>query len=896
MQVARTPDAPAVTGDGRTLSYAELARRASQLAHYLVQVGVQVEERVAICMRRCPETIAAMLGVLQAGAAYAPIDPEYPPDRIRAMFEDAGARIVLTQPEIADTLLGAPGQLVHVTADWGAFAHEPGEPLAARATPAHLAYVIFTSGSTGRPKAVMTTHRSASNYLQGMQAAFPMSPSDRALQVSAISFDASVSEIFTPLIDGALLVLARRDEPRDAAAVIRRILADRITSIQVVPALLYFLVREADFARCTSLRRIFCGGEGMPVELQDTVLERLPDVTLVNLYGPTEATVDPTHLVCRPGYGRGIVPVGRPSRGMQLLVLDEAMQPVPVGVPGEAYFGGTGVARGYLGRPDITAERFVPHPFGDTPGACLYRSGDVARWLPDGNLEFLGRVDHQVKVRGFRIELGEIEAALARHADVAQTVVVVHDDARVGRRLVAYVVCRDGQRPAATSFKEHLARTLPEYMVPGDFVLLDALPLNVNGKVDRGRLQAPAPPAIIDEPMLPRDDIERTIAAVWAETLTLPQIGVHDDFFQLGGHSLLATRVVAQLREALAVELSLRDRFEAPTVAGLAERARRAVPAVPSSAPARLARAGDRPLSFAQQRMWFLDQLTPGSTLYNVTGAMRVLGRLDDLTFERTFVELVRRHESLRTVFPAVGGLPVQRVLVEAELELERGDLCALDARSQEEECQRLLARAAATPFDLGRGPLLRVTLVRLEPDEHLLVLSMHHIVTDGWSLGVLVRELGELYAAFTRGEASPLAPLALQYVDIAEWQRSWLADGAMDEQLAYWKTVLAAPLPVLELPRGSPAPPHPLTPRGARRADPRRGSAGRPAAPGPGAGRDPLHGPPDRVREPAASLQREDGSARGHADRRPHAGRGREHHRLLRQHPRPPRRRVGRP
>jgi amino acid adenylation domain-containing protein len=800
MQAARTPDAPAVTGEGRTLSYAELARRASQLAHHLVRAGVQVEERVAICMHRSPETIAAMLGVLQAGAAYAPIDPEYPADRIRGMLEDAGARIVLTQPELADKLRGAPGRLVHVSSDWSTFADEPGEPPLERVNPAHLAYVIFTSGSTGRPKAVMTTHRSASNYLQGMQAAFPMSQSDRALQVSAISFDASVSEIFTPLIDGALLVLAGRDEPRDAAAVIRRILADRITSIQMVPALLHFMVRESDFARCTSLQRIFCGGEGMPVELQDAVLERLSGVTLVNLYGPTEATVDPAHLVCRPGYGRGIVPVGRPSRGMQLLILDEAMQPVPVGVPGEAYFGGAGVARGYLGRPDLTAERFVPNPFGDVPGDRLYRSGDVARWLPDGNMEFLGRVDHQVKVRGFRIELGEIEAALARHPDVAQAVVVAHDDARVGRRLVGYVIGRDGQRPAATSLREHLARTLPEYMVPGDFVLLDALPLNVNGKVDRGRLQPPAP-AAADEPLLPRDDIERTIAAVWAETLSLPRVGVHDDFFQLGGHSLLATRVVGQLRTALAVELSLRDLFEAPTVAGLAARARLAAPAASSLASAHLGRSGDRSLSFAQQRMWFLDQLTPGSTLYNVTGALRVRGHLDDVALERALAELVLRHESLRTVFPPVDGVPVQRVLAGAELHLERGDLCALDAQAREQECQRLLARAAAKPFDLARSPLLRVTLVRLASDEHLLVLSMHHIVTDGWSMGILIRELGELYAAFTRGEASPLAPLALQYIDVTEWQRVWLADGAMDEQLAYWKTVLAAPLPALELP-----------------------------------------------------------------------------------------------
>ncbi|HEX8903646.1 MAG TPA: condensation domain-containing protein, partial [Longimicrobiaceae bacterium] len=498
------------------------------------------------------------------------------------------------------------------------------------------------------------------------------------------------------------------------------------------------------------------------------------------------------------------VPIGTPISNTRVYVLDDALLPVPVGVPGELCAGGVGVARGYLNRPRLTAEKFVPDPFALEPGARMYRTGDRVRWQPDGIVEYLGRLDEQVKVRGFRIELGEIETVLRRLDGVADCAVVAREDAPGEKRLVAYLV---GTVDAAAA-REHLKRALPDYMVPGAYVILDSLPLTPNGKLDRKAL--PAPDFAPDESYVaPRTPAEELLAAMWADVLKLERVGVHDGFFEMGGHSLLATRVVSRIREVFAVELPLRALFEGPTVAELAEAVealRRAeLPEPRALVPA--ARDGAIPLSFAQERLWFLDRMEPDSPLYNIPAALRLAGALDVAALERALGEIVRRHESLRTTFADAGGQPVQVIAPFAGFTLPVEDLSALGAAEREEIVRRRANEAAAWSFDLAAGPLMRTLLLRLADDEHVLLITMHHIVSDGWSMGVFFRELSALYAAYRQGGESPLADLPVQYADYAVWQRQALRDEVLDAQLAYWTERLAGAPALLELPTDRPRP-----------------------------------------------------------------------------------------
>ncbi|HKI02159.1 MAG TPA: non-ribosomal peptide synthase/polyketide synthase, partial [Thermoanaerobaculia bacterium] len=748
-QAARTPEAVAVTFGAESLTYGELDRRANGLAWRLRDLGVGPEARVGIALERSLEMVVAVLGVLKAGGAYVPLDPSYPAERLAFMKEDAGLAAVLESLDFEESL-EAP------RVDLG---------------PDNAAYVIYTSGSTGRPKGVQIPHGALANFLVSMAEKPGLEAGDVLLAVTSLSFDIAGLELFLPLMQGGRIVLASREETADGRR-LQELLAGA-TVLQATPATWRLLI-DSGWQGGEGLKAL-CGGEALAPSLAASLLERVG--SLWNVYGPTETTVWSTVEEIQ-----GLISIGRPIANTEAYVLDGRGNPVPVGALGELVLGGKGVARGYLGRPDLTAEKFVPNPFG-APGSRLYRTGDLAHWRPDGTLECLGRIDHQVKVRGFRIELGEIEAALGRHPDVAAAVVMVR-----GERLVAYVVGR-----ISGDLRDWLRRSLPDYMIPTAWVALDELPLTPNGKVDRKAL--PAPAAEAGSEVAPRTPTEEVLAGIWAHVLHRETVGAEDSFFDLGGHSLLATQVVSRVREAFGVELPLRRMFESPTLAGLARAIEMARTEGLEAPPlVRAARDGDLPLSFAQQRLWLLDQLAPGNPFYNLSGAMRIAGNLDVEAFRAAVTEVVRRHETLRTGFVSVDGQPVQRIEPAAAFEVPLVEVLP-------EQVREMAAELARRPFDLSRPPLLRVSLLRLGEAEHVLLFSMHHIISDNWSMRVLVGEVARLYAGLT------LPELPVQYADFAVWQRGWLQGEALERQLGYWKEQLAGAPPV-ELPADRPRPP----------------------------------------------------------------------------------------
>ncbi len=570
-QAERTPDAVAVADDAQELTYRQLNRRANQLAHRLRKLGVGPDTPVAVCMERSTETIAALLAVLKAGGAYLPLAPTLPRERLAMMLDDSRAPVLLTQERLAPRLPASRAAVVFVDASGLGLDGESPENPDAPVTADHLAYLIYTSGSTGTPKAVMVPHRAISNHLRWRHAAFPMGEADRFLQKAPLEFDISVWEIFAPLSAGARSVLARPRCEMDPGYLVRVIAEERVTIAHFGPAMLQAFLEAAGVERCRSLRRVFCGGEPLPPAMMERFFARLGGA-LIHQYGPTEACVDSTVWPCRPGDRSHVLPIGRPIANTRVYVLDRHLQPVPVGVPGELHIGGAGLARGYLGRPALTAERFIPDPFVDHPGARLYKTGDLARHRADGNLEFLGRLDHQVKLRGFRIELGEVEAVLARHPAVREAVVALREDRPGDGRLVAYLVSREDPPPSIRELRGFLADTLPAYMVPAAFVPLATMPRTPNGKVDRRALPPPADSRLgLDGRFVaPRTAVEGRLAAIWCESLGVARVGCHDDFFELGGHSLLATQIVSRIRSALGLDLPVRALFDAPTVAGLA--------------------------------------------------------------------------------------------------------------------------------------------------------------------------------------------------------------------------------------------------------------------------------------------------------------------------------------
>ena len=802
-QVEKTPDAVAVVYQDATLSYGELNRRANQLAHHLRELGVRPDERVAVCLDRSLEMIVGLLAVLKAGGAYLPLDPAYPSDRLRYIVDDSAPAVLLKEGHREGPFTGIENRLpvVDLTGPAVAWSNQPNSnPEPAGLTSRDLAYVIYTSGSTGTPKGVVIEHHSLVNLICWHCASFELKCGMRSSSVASFGFDAATWEIWPPLSVGATVLLSSPMEARDPEALLAW-WSEKKPDVSFLPTSI------AEFALAHGIinplqRTLLVGGD---------LLHRLPvkalPFALINNYGPTETTVVATSGLVE--LSAEAPSIGRPIANAQVYILDEYWQPVPIGVQGELYIGGAGVGRGYLNRPERTAERFVVDPFSEEAGARMYRTGDLGRWLADGNIEFLGRNDYQVKIRGYRIELGEIEARLAEHEGVNEAVVVVHEDAPEEKRLVAYYTCMEGtaREIGAEELRSHLHTKLPKYMVPAAYVRLERLPLSPNGKVDRKGLPAPDGDAYgVRKFEAAVGEIETVLARIWADALKVERVGRHDDFFELGGHSLRAMRFISQLRQALGVEVAISDLFAHSDLAGFALVVERAAQTtLPAITPAE--RGGPLPLSFAQQRIWFLAQMEKVSEAYHIFYGWRLKGPLHYAALRRALDHIVRRHEALRTTFEPINGDPAQWIhsADESVFHLVEHDLREqIDAQK---ELERVVAQEASATFDLEAGPLIRGRLVQVGPDEHALLITMHHIVSDGWSMDVLMNELSVLYAAFVRGEEDPLPELEVQYADYAVWQRQWMEGEMLRQQAEYWERTLGGAPALLELPMDHPRP-----------------------------------------------------------------------------------------
>ncbi|MCY1021700.1 non-ribosomal peptide synthetase [Pyxidicoccus sp. MSG2] len=807
-QAEARPEAVAVKLGKEKLTYGELNRRANRLAHVLRQKGVGPEEVVGLLAERSLELVVGLLGILKAGGAYLPLDPVYPAERSRYMAKDAGVRVVVAQQALAGRLEGAEVEVVAPTVESGREDNPQVEMTSGAA-----AYVIYTSGSTGQPKGTVVEHRQVVRLFEATEEWFGFGEKDVWTLFHSYAFDFSVWEVWGALLYGGTVVVVPYLVSRSPWEFYRLLQQEKVTVLNQTPSAFRQLVALEETLGTgvdeeLSLRTVIFGGEALdPVSLKPW-FERHGDQVprLVNMYGITETTVHVTYRVMGEKDAKSASSViGEAIGDLSLYVLDGRLEPVPRGVAGELYVGGAGVTRGYLKRPELTAQRFIPDPYGGQEGARLYRTGDLARVREDGELEYLGRMDQQVKVRGFRIELGEIEAELGGHPGVGQAAVVALKDEHGEARLVGYVVPRHPVTPA--ELRAHLQGRLPEYMVPSAFMMLKALPLTENGKLDRRALPAPRPEVTdASERTPPRDDVETRLCGIF-QTVLRTEVGIHDDFFQLGGHSLLATRVVAAIRDTFGVEFPVSRLFEAPTVAGVSRALGDVQPRAPVVPLVPVPHDGGAPLTFAQERLWFLHQLEPSNSSYHCPGALRLTGALDVAALEGAFAAIVRRHESLRTRLAAVDGRAVQFVESALEIPLTRLDLTHIPASGREAELSRLARAEAERPFDLERGPLTRLTLMRVSPEDHLLVAVMHHVVSDGWSVGLLLRELASHYQALATGGAPPLAPPPIQYADFAAWQRKALTDEALAPALEHFRSRLDGAPPLLELPTDRPRP-----------------------------------------------------------------------------------------
>ena len=907
-QVAANPEAVAIALEDERLSYRELNARANKLAHHLRGLGVGTGDVAGIFMERSLEMIVGVLGALKAGAACLPLDPSLPHERLAFMLRDAGGPVVLSQQRLARELPKNGVRVVCLDSDWEAIAQNRDENPRTSVTPESWIYVIYTSGSTGKPKGVCMPHRALVNLVRWHET-MPMT-SARTMQFASLNFDISFEEIFSTLATGACLLLVKDSVRVDIPALGRFIDENRIERFHL-PVLVLQKLAEEFFNKSQtllSLRELMVGGEQL--QITDAIVKLfalLKDCTLYNHYGPSETHVVTSFTLPRDPETWPVFPLlGRPIANTEMYLLDSYLHLVPVGVPGELYIGGSCLAHGYLNRTALTAERFIPHPFSSEPGARLYKTGDLARYQKDGNIEFIGRNDFQVKIRGMRIELGEIEATLRQHETVNEAVVTLrptsdttlgqgqyrnavasgrHDistlrssDAqpdptlpRYGtdpvqarhlaadanpsggeKRLVAYVIPNPRCTIEARQLRDYLRGKLPEYMLPAAFVALTSFPLTVSGKINRLALPKPETNLETEESYIaPRGALEEVLATIFAEVLKLERIGVRDNFFDLGGHSLSATQIVSRGREAFRMELPVRKIFERPTVEGVAQalleehgeqiertaelllqissfsdeeaREKWILPVTPSrkkkiadtaSEPLREERGKPTPpetrtapLSFAQQRLWFLDQYEPENILYNIPSAIRLNGALDVIALERSLNEILKRHEALRTTFAGMSDRPLQVINEPRDFRLTVIELRESSPEKKEATVARLAADEARTPFNLAAGPLLRVKLLRLAEDDHVLLITMHHIISDGWSIKVLISEIGELYEAYANGREATLPELPIQYADFAVWQRNWLQGERLEEQLSYWKTQLAAAPPLLELPTDRPRP-----------------------------------------------------------------------------------------
>ena len=782
-QVERTPEALSVIFEDKHLTYQDLNQCANQLAHYLQKSGVGPEVRVGICMERSIEMIVGLLGILKAGGAYVPLDPTYPAKRLAFMLQDAQVPVLLTQQRLVEGLPEHQAEVVCLDTDWLAISKESKMNATSDVTLENLVYVIYTSGSTGKPKGAMNTHQAICNRLLWMQEQYQLHDQDRVLQKTPFSFDVSVWEFFWPLITGARLVIARPEGHKDASYLVDMITREEISTIHFVPSLLQIFLEEPGVERCTSLQRVICSGEALSYDLQERFFER-SRAALHNLYGPTEAAVDVTSWTCERGNARRSVPIGRPVANTQIYILDQQLQPVPIGVAGELHIGGVQVGRGYLNRLELTAERFIPHPFSDVPGARLYQTGDLARYLPDGSIEFVGRIDQQVKVRGFRIELGEIEVVLGQHPAVRESVVIVREVVPGDKRPVAYLVTEQTQ-PEGLSISElrnYVRERLPEYMIPAAFVVLEALPLNSNGKVDREALPAPdiARTALETAYLAPRSPVEEVLTGIWSEILQIEQVGIHDNFFELGGDSILSIQLVARAKQA-GLQLTPKQVFQYQTIAELAA-------VVGTAAPIRAEQGevtGSLPLTPIQH--WFFEQALPEVHHWNQAVLLQVQREMKVAWLQAAVEYLVGHHDALRLQFEQTEAGWQQR-----NAEREEGQVFSHIDLSQVEEGEQVLAleRAVAelqTSLNLTKGPLLRVAFFEMGARGCRLLFIIHHLAVDGVSWRILLEDLQSAYEQLSRGEAVELPPKTTSYQQWAQQLKEYALCSALQTERDYW-------------------------------------------------------------------------------------------------------------
>jgi amino acid adenylation domain-containing protein len=799
IQARKRGDHIAVSCDGQTITYDQLEERSNRLANRLTRMGVGVNVLVGVYLERSVDLLVAILGILKSGAAYLPLDPSYPAERVAFILDDATSPVLLSQSSLVGRLPKMNAQLLQIDAHWSEIANESALPAFDVARdPSQRAYVIYTSGSTGKPKGVEITHANVVRLFAATDDWYGFGAQDVWTMFHSYAFDFSVWEIWGALIHGGRLVVVPYLTSRSPDAFHELLVNERITVLNQTPSAFHQLIaadQNAPPSHKLSLRYVIFGGEALDTRSLKPWYERHAEdaPTLINMYGITETTVHVTYRVLtRADSELTSSPIGEPIADLSLYLLDEHLEPVPIGVAGELHIGGAGLARGYLNRSELSAARFIRDPFSNKPGARLYKSGDVARYRSNGNLEFIGRSDSQVKVRGHRIELGEIDARLVTYSGVAQSLTIVREDRPGDVRLVSYVVFILGTTASDEDLKTYLKKTLPEYMVPPHFIALPAIPLTENGKTDRKAL--PAPSSVMKskaELVAPRNDLEAQVLAEMELSLGLPGVSIHDDFFAMGGHSLLAAQLTSRLNVAFKTHLSMRHLFEAPTVAKLAA----LIEAGEGSQRIQIVRRNERssaPLSIMQERMWFMEQLYPGRVTYNGPSAHRLTGVLDESAFERAFNEMIWRQPSLRTSFAEEAGSVVQHIHDNVKISLfPAEDLSAISEADRESSLMVRLQQLTDTTFDLRVAPLFKAYMFKLANDQHVLFFMAHHIIWDGWSFDLLYIELSNLYAAFRQGKASPLPQLAVDYGDFASWHRQWMQGDELDAQLKFWRARL---------------------------------------------------------------------------------------------------------
>lgn len=793
------------------LTYATLNARANQVAHYLRSLQVGPEVKVGIYMERSLDMIIAILGILKAEGTYVPLNLTYPPERLSYMMANARITVLLTQEKLAHQLPSHSGQTICLDTEWPHISHYSDTNPVHSITPNNLAYVMYTSGSTGKPKGVSVPHKGVVRLVR--EANFATFDSWQIfLQFAPISFDAATLEIWGPLLNGGKLAIAPAG--RLSLTELGEILQQQqVTTLWLTSALFQQMV-DNNLESLGDVQQLLAGGDVLSTAHVHKVVDSLKEILLINGYGPTENT---TFTCCYPvkrvAQVGSSVPIGQPIARTQVYILNTYLQPTPVGVTGELYIGGDGLARDYLDQPGLTAKKFIPHPFSSTPGDRLYRSGDQARYLPDGNIEFLGRLDQQVKIRGFRIELGEIETVLGQHPAIKENIVLVREEKAGDKRLVAYVVLKQTASIETETLLDFLRHKLPSYMLPSRFLFLEKLPVTTNGKVDRRALsELSIAKAAKEEGFIPaQTPVEKILAAIWSDILGVEQVGLQDNFFELGGHSLLATQIITRIRDAFQIDISLSRLFEAPTLANLATAVQQAqMRGEAFSLPPIVPILHDKPLplSFAQQRLWFLDRLQSNTATYSIPAAILLTGELDVGALIKSLSAIEQRHEALRTTFTISSGKPKQVINPASSLTPLILDLQLLPVERQDSAVQRIAASLNRCLFDLARGPLVRVVLLRLARRKHVFLMTMHHIISDGWSMGIFVKEIMALYRAFANGNSSPLPSLSIQYADFAHWQRRWLRGATLEKKLAYWQQYLNGRLPCLNLPTDKPRPP----------------------------------------------------------------------------------------